>query len=119
MNVVYCADIYHCAIVIEVIWKRILLLGSENLTKMIQYIIVADKDADSIFVVILVELTNTVFVNSTNITTNIETAVLSTWVVRAVQEVQVVQVIQVLSMWSRWSGWSWCSSLSMYIVYMV
>ena len=59
LNVVYCADIYHCAIVIEVIWKRILLLGSENLTKMIQYIIVADKDADSIFVVILVELTNT------------------------------------------------------------
>ena len=57
LNVVYCADIYHCAIVIEVIWKRILLLGSENLTKMIQYIIVAD--ADSIFVVILVQLTNT------------------------------------------------------------
>ena len=59
LNVVYCADIYHCAIVIEVIWKRILLLGSENLTKMIQYIIVADKDADSIFVVVLVELTST------------------------------------------------------------
>ena len=59
LNVVYCADIYHCAIVIEVIWKRILLLGSENLTKIIQFIIVADKDADSIFVVILVELTNT------------------------------------------------------------
>ena len=36
--------------------------------------------AVSIFVVILVELTNTVFVfvNSTNITTNIETAALST-----------------------------------------
>ena len=33
--------------------------------------------AVSIFVVILVELTNTVFVNSNNITTNIETAVLS------------------------------------------
>ena len=33
--------------------------------------------AVSIFVVILVKLTNTVFVNSTNITTNIETAVLS------------------------------------------
>ena len=32
--------------------------------------------AVSIFVVILVELTNTVFVNSTNISTNIETAVL-------------------------------------------
>ena len=31
----------------------------------------------SIFVVILVELTNSVFVNSTNISTNIETAVLS------------------------------------------
>ena len=37
-----------------------------------------DSAAVSIFVVILVELTNTVFVNSTNITTNIETAVLST-----------------------------------------
>ena len=40
-----------------------------------------DNAAVSIFVykttVILVELTNTVFVNSTNITTNIETAVLS------------------------------------------
>ena len=36
-----------------------------------------DSGAVSIFVVILVELTNTVFVNSTNITTNIETAVLS------------------------------------------
>ena len=37
-----------------------------------------DSTAVSIFVVILVELTNTVFVNSTNITTNIETAALST-----------------------------------------
>ena len=36
-----------------------------------------DSAAVSVFVVILVELTNTVFVNSTNITTNIETAVLS------------------------------------------
>ena len=36
-----------------------------------------DSAAVSIFVDILVELTNTVFVNSTNITTNIETAVLS------------------------------------------
>ena len=36
-----------------------------------------DSTAVSIFVVILVELTNTVFVNSTNITTNIETAALS------------------------------------------
>ena len=36
-----------------------------------------DSVAVSIFVVILVELTNTVFVNSTNITTNIETAALS------------------------------------------
>ena len=36
-----------------------------------------DSTAVSIFVVILVELTNTVFVNSTNITTNIETAELS------------------------------------------
>ena len=33
-----------------------------------------DSAAVSIFVVILVELTNTVFVNSTNITTNIEMA---------------------------------------------
>ena len=40
-------------------------------------LIVVDSTAVSIFVVILVELTNTVFVNSTNITTNIETAVLS------------------------------------------
>ena len=40
--------------------------------------ITLDSTAVSIFVVILVELTNTVFVNSTNITTNIETAVLST-----------------------------------------
>ena len=38
-----------------------------------------DSTAASIFVGILVELTNTVFVNSTNITTkNIETAMLST-----------------------------------------
>ena len=37
-----------------------------------------DNTALSIFVVILVELTNTVFFNSTNITTNIETAALST-----------------------------------------
>ena len=36
-----------------------------------------DSTAVSIFVVILIELTNTIFVNSTNITTNIETAVLS------------------------------------------
>ena len=35
-----------------------------------------DSAAVSIIVVILVELTNTVFVNSTNITTNIETAAL-------------------------------------------
>ena len=35
--------------------------------------------AVSIFVVILVELTNTAFVNSTNITTIIETAALSTY----------------------------------------
>ena len=40
------------------------------------YLVVLDSAAVSIFVVILVELTNTVFVNSTNITTNIETAVL-------------------------------------------
>ena len=37
-----------------------------------------DSTAVSIFVVILVELTKTVFVNITNITTNIETPVLST-----------------------------------------
>ena len=37
-----------------------------------------DSTAVTIFVVMLVELTNTVFVNSTNITTNIETAALST-----------------------------------------
>ena len=37
-----------------------------------------DSTAVSIFVAILVELTNTVIVNSTNISTNIETAVLST-----------------------------------------
>ena len=36
-----------------------------------------DSTAVSIFVVIVVELTNTVFINSTNITTNIETAELS------------------------------------------
>ena len=36
-----------------------------------------DSAAVLIFVVVLVELTNTVFVNSTNISTNIETAVLS------------------------------------------
>ena len=36
-----------------------------------------DSAAVSIFVGILVELTNTVFVNSTNISTNIETAALS------------------------------------------
>ena len=36
-----------------------------------------DSAAVSIFVVIMVELTNTVFVNLTNITTNIETAALS------------------------------------------
>ena len=38
---------------------------------------ILDSTAVSIFVVILVELTNTVFVNSTNITTNIGTAALS------------------------------------------
>ena len=36
-----------------------------------------DSAAVSIFVVILIELTNKVFVNSTNITTNVETAALS------------------------------------------
>ena len=36
-----------------------------------------DSAAVSIFVVMLVKSTNTVFVNSTNITTNIETAALS------------------------------------------
>ena len=38
-----------------------------------------DSTAVSIFVVILIELT--VFVNSTNITTNIETAVLSRYII--------------------------------------
>ena len=38
---------------------------------------ILDSTAVSIFVVILVQLTNTVFVNSINVTTNIETAVLS------------------------------------------
>ena len=37
-----------------------------------------DSAAASMFVVILVELTNTVFVNATTITTDIKTAVLST-----------------------------------------
>ena len=37
-----------------------------------------DSTAVSIFVVILVEFTNTVFVTSTNLTTNIETVALST-----------------------------------------
>ena len=41
---------------------------------LVQYV---DSAAVSIFVVILVELTNTAFVNSTNTTTNVETAVLS------------------------------------------
>ena len=36
-----------------------------------------DSAAVSIFVVILVDLTNTVLVNSTNLTTNIKTALLS------------------------------------------
>ena len=36
-----------------------------------------DSTAASIFVVITVELTNTVFVNSTNVITDIETVVLS------------------------------------------
>ena len=36
-----------------------------------------DSTAVSIFVVIFVELKNTVFVNSTNITTNIDPAVLT------------------------------------------
>ena len=46
-----------------------------------------DSAAVSIFVVILVELTNTdtFFVNSTNITTNIETTVLSSLLLLAVQ----------------------------------
>ena len=37
-----------------------------------------DSTAVSIFVVIFIELTNTVFLHSTNITTNIKTPVLST-----------------------------------------
>ena len=42
-----------------------------------------DSTAVSIFFVILIELINTVFVNSTNITTNIETATLSSIVLIA------------------------------------
>ena len=45
-------------------------------------LILLDSTAVSIFVVILVELTNTVFVNSINITTNIETAALSSISIR-------------------------------------
>ena len=45
-----------------------------------------DSAAVSIFVVILVELTNTVFVNSTNITTNIETAVNTCKVIKFLQQ---------------------------------
>ena len=41
-------------------------------------LILLDSTAVSIFIVVLVELTNIVFVNSINITTNIETAALST-----------------------------------------
>ena len=52
-----------------------------------------DSAAVSIFVVILVELTNTVFVNSTNMTTNIETAVLSKQT-RADQEVRVAKLLR-------------------------
>ena len=49
-------------------------LEFSNLSEIVNQV---DSATVSIFVVILVELTNTVFVNSTNITTNIETAVLS------------------------------------------
>ena len=45
-------------------------------------LILFDSTAVSIFVVILVALTNTVFVNSINITTNIETAALSSISIR-------------------------------------
>ena len=57
-----------------------LLVSKENVTSffgLCHLILILDSAAVSIFVVILIELTNTVFVNSTNITTNIETAVLS------------------------------------------
>ena len=43
------------------------------------YLLRVDSAAVSIFIVILLELTNTAFVNSTNITTIIETAALSTY----------------------------------------
>ena len=51
-----------------------------------------DSTAVSIFVVILVELTNTVFVNLTNITTNIETAALS----NLISKLSLLLVIKVL-----------------------
>ena len=49
------------------------------MTELAQYSLESrDSTAVPIFVVILVELTNTVFVNSTNIDLNIKAAVLST-----------------------------------------
>ena len=54
------------------------MFGSSNYQeKLIRHACDIDSTAVSIFVVALVELTNTVFVNSINITTNFETAVLS------------------------------------------
>ena len=49
------------------------------MVKVLKANLALDNIAVSIFVDIWVELTTTLFVNSTNISTNIETAVLSTW----------------------------------------
>ena len=49
------------------------------MVKVLKANLVLDSISVAIFVDIWVELTTTLFVNSTNISTNIETAVLSTW----------------------------------------
>ena len=49
------------------------------MVKVLKANLALDNIAVSIFVDIWVELTTTLFVNSTNISTNIEKAVLSTW----------------------------------------
>ena len=60
----YSHNLYHC-----------------NLFYRVAHKIPLDSTAVLIFVGILVELTNTIFVTSTNITTNIETAVLSRYII--------------------------------------
>ena len=72
----------HLVIHAQMFWvkglaKRQLLRMSGKDTFTYFPLILFDSTAVSIFVVILVALTNTVFVNSINITTNIETAALS------------------------------------------